>query len=740
MTSCWSRWVCAVVIVGAVGCLHESAEVCRDGSVCPAGFQCVETGAGSGGQLCAAGACGNGRLDPGEVCDDGNNRSGDGCPADCTAACGDGVRDPGEACDDGNTTDGDGCAADCLSLDSVFQISPATVSFAVAEGDPPPALEVSLRLELRNDDVLVGYAPGVPQPTWLAISDLVVSPTTATFRLRVTDTSIVGDHSTSVRLTISHENSSGLQTFDLPVSYHVAASELAVTAAPDALTFNTVVGTTAFPSQPLTVTFNGDRVALVTKPSWLTVTSPPDLATSPAAFTAAVNTSFAAGTSLSEDLVFVATRGSAQRMLQVPVRYNVLELPEITSIDRLALVPGRPGSVMVYGTGFLGIPHPSTDLRVAGATPTAVTVLGDRALRVELPALPAGEYPVSLRNDVGVESRQLPLSVLAPIDRVHEEIPTEGTKFSLVWDAISQSAYVVNVSLELVMRFDLSHTPATVTAKRIGSVVSLGLPLDRSVILAGVTDGAGTLHDLDPGDLSTIRTRATGGRFAISDSPMPISGGNLAWIQSFEGRAYNLARSAPATAAEQNGAVACYFCASSPDGRRMIFNQDPTSFPGPPLAWWDAAEGATHFYTTSSVGVFYAAPSDHAGTRWILDFRVFDFDFSVLGVLDVPDPWTALRYALSRSGRRAYVYADNGGDLPKVFVYDTTGPLITTTSYPLLGSIDVAALASCPDTDGPGGCSRYRLGFRITDDERTLLAIGDRRLLVIPIPAELQSP
>lgn len=59
--------------------------------------------------------CGNGNLDPGEECDDGNNVGGDGCSASCTvdSYCGDGNLDPGEGCDDGNTIDGDGCSAEC---------------------------------------------------------------------------------------------------------------------------------------------------------------------------------------------------------------------------------------------------------------------------------------------------------------------------------------------------------------------------------------------------------------------------------------------------------------------------------------------------------------------------------------------------------------------------------------------------------------------------------------------------
>lgn len=40
------------------------------------------------------------------------------CRPDCTVPrCGDGILDGGEICDDGNTTSGDGCAGDCKSLD-----------------------------------------------------------------------------------------------------------------------------------------------------------------------------------------------------------------------------------------------------------------------------------------------------------------------------------------------------------------------------------------------------------------------------------------------------------------------------------------------------------------------------------------------------------------------------------------------------------------------------------------------
>ena len=112
--------------------------------------------------VCISSGCGNGVVEPGEQCDDGNRFSLDGCSADCTsdercgnglvdlalgescdcgdgsattpgtcsgansnapgascrpncklATCGDGIVDPGEWCDDGNHVPGDGCRADC---------------------------------------------------------------------------------------------------------------------------------------------------------------------------------------------------------------------------------------------------------------------------------------------------------------------------------------------------------------------------------------------------------------------------------------------------------------------------------------------------------------------------------------------------------------------------------------------------------------------------------------------------
>jgi cysteine-rich repeat protein len=94
----------------------EVDEACGDGQL-DAGEECDDGNTTSGdgcSAQCTAELCGNGRLDFGEGCDDGNTASGDGCDANCAPRhCGDGSVGPGEECDDGDARSGDGCDANC---------------------------------------------------------------------------------------------------------------------------------------------------------------------------------------------------------------------------------------------------------------------------------------------------------------------------------------------------------------------------------------------------------------------------------------------------------------------------------------------------------------------------------------------------------------------------------------------------------------------------------------------------
>ena len=76
--------------------------------------------------------CGDGVVDAGEECDDGNLTSGDGCDANCTlTGCGNGIVTAGEACDDGNLIGGDGCSATC-------KVEPTLTATATPTPTPTP--------------------------------------------------------------------------------------------------------------------------------------------------------------------------------------------------------------------------------------------------------------------------------------------------------------------------------------------------------------------------------------------------------------------------------------------------------------------------------------------------------------------------------------------------------------------------------------------------------------------------
>ncbi len=88
-----------------------TGEPTTDATVTPTTSGTADT---SGGPV----ECGNGVVEAGEACDDGNLADGDGCESNCQVGevlCGNGVLDPGEACDDANGDPDDGCGSSCAT-------------------------------------------------------------------------------------------------------------------------------------------------------------------------------------------------------------------------------------------------------------------------------------------------------------------------------------------------------------------------------------------------------------------------------------------------------------------------------------------------------------------------------------------------------------------------------------------------------------------------------------------------
>ena len=123
-------------------CMVETGLLCGDGIVDTAcGEQCDPPVPGRCDALCQRiPYCGDGIVDPGEQCDDGNTNNCDGCSNACTlvTGCGDGVVCGTEQCDDGNTTSCDGCSATC-TIEQGFRCGDGIVDAACGEQCDPPA-------------------------------------------------------------------------------------------------------------------------------------------------------------------------------------------------------------------------------------------------------------------------------------------------------------------------------------------------------------------------------------------------------------------------------------------------------------------------------------------------------------------------------------------------------------------------------------------------------------------------
>lgn len=125
------------------------------------GYECSNNNCTSVRAITTSERCGNGKVESGEACDDGNRLGGDGCSPDCRVEtsfecnndsgksvcapkCGDGVwnytstKVPGkkatsvkdliEECDDGNNINGDGCSRDC-KLEDGWYLDLPTVTY-----------------------------------------------------------------------------------------------------------------------------------------------------------------------------------------------------------------------------------------------------------------------------------------------------------------------------------------------------------------------------------------------------------------------------------------------------------------------------------------------------------------------------------------------------------------------------------------------------------------------------------
>lgn len=108
------------------------------GQMCPAGTYVI--GFDSAANIICSGVCGNGALDSGETCDDGNTAAGDGCSAACQS---EGVKSA--AAVDTATT-----------VDTVDAVAAGAATSALVQSETPPSIAEPLITDVEPSSVIFG--------------------------------------------------------------------------------------------------------------------------------------------------------------------------------------------------------------------------------------------------------------------------------------------------------------------------------------------------------------------------------------------------------------------------------------------------------------------------------------------------------------------------------------------------------------------------------------------------------
>ena len=422
-------------------------------------------------------------------------------------------------------------------------------------------------------------------------------------------------------------------------------------------------------------------------------------------------------------------------------------LAQIDGLDTLALVDGEGGELLLYGSNFSALPAGAGAVTVSGTTPTAVSALGDTVLRVTLPALPTGSYAVSVNSASGMTTGSKTMQVTGRTAYAYQALDTQGLKSTIVWDAVSQSVFVVNATLKNVARYAPSGgTFQLVTTRSFSAIDGIAMSPDRSALIV-LTDGGSIISRLSPTTLHTLSSLNLYGGSATEPMsvPLAIMGDNRlmhpahGWVDLETGSVTPLSYA--------DGGYYTFqlarWGAVSGNGMRMIRPDSGMYSPHAPMYHMDLLNRTFQPYSSASTPFFYRYAVSHDGSTWAMNDQVVDFDLNLKGNFALPTGWVGNEFVLSRNGSRLYYYAQNAGISSgvRIYVFDTSQALTTTVNFPVLGYIDVADMPNCA-YDASGGtpeCYTFNTRMAIADDDQTLFVVGDRKFLVVPVPVGLQS-
>lgn len=421
------------------------------------------------------------------------------------------------------------------------------------------------------------------------------------------------------------------------------------------------------------------------------------------------------------------------------------KLPELSYISPHTRLAGEAGNYIVRGRGFDAITNLSQVLRATGVTPASIVRVNDTQLELSLPATQS-DTSFTLSSNLGDTAGTVTLKTVTQPAIAYAAVAAQGSKGGLVFDPEHQAVFTVNKTLGSLMRFSRSGSSWAVSSVPVTGADAVAISPDGKSLIVTVTTGLIKLFD--PATLAEKGSFKAGGVYGETLNSLPRiavrNDGKVLFAGSSgteEGSGYMAYFDLVSQSfGNIGGAYAFGWAVASGDGAHINIVQSSSYSPQPPMVSMDSSDLVAKV-APGGLNFWYEGAQSLRGERFAEGtYRVWDRDFNIVGKVVIPDTaYFGRTPVFSPDGKRLYVMAYDSSGLyegttskPRVYVFDSSTRMVTSTDLPLLGFFELQDYPTC--TSSAYGCETRALGT-ISPDGKTLFFLGDAGLISAPIPA-----
>lgn len=450
-----------------------------------------------------------------------------------------------------------------------------------------------------------------------------------------------------------------------------------------------------------------------------------------------------------------------------PVEFRVIvdkRLAQVSGLGPYLHVSGAPIRAYVRGVGFSAIGNLSS-LAVDGAPGAVFTAVNDTTLLLQIPALPAGSYPVHATNGLGAAVESRTLKVVAPVSFAYASLPNDKPVGNVIYDAERRTVYLTDRAegAATLLRFKYDGAGWVATPLATAGASDIALSNDGSALLEGVVPDSMRSRNISTLDIES-ESRFTGDGTLLptwyNGRQLAVANDGRVWLAN---PGYPYARrlsifdplfgTFTPVLLPGAGSLSSAELEVPRDGSRVIIGEIDGQAHG--LGIYDTV---TDTYTNISPvesypqgwGYGFRMHSSDDGSRvsfnglWVFN-RDMQLHANLYDTLRVINDWTVAYGLMSPDGRRLYAIAYDPRDYyqnntplpppiskPRVYVVDTSGSTPTPASANVLGFFEIDDYPICRYSNP---CDPQTRGA-ISPDGRTLFFAGADHLVVVPVPAE----